>query len=427
MAYRHWLWLFATILIPLIPRPTTAVGLAGLFAEGVPGYRTEPGVTVASRLRPDADTTPIHAGGLLVTPRFEAAIGYDDNVLSGPTRRGSGLATSSGSLTIGSGWSRDAIGVFLSATNTQYFSQPAQDRTDGSAAAGGTLDFGRDKLTVAAAHVAGHEDRSDLTALASDRPVGYRLDDVRLSYTAAFDRLTIVPDVALSTWHYGDTTVLGQFARQAYRNRSMLNGGAAFRYEWAPLRRFVFVTRALTQHYASSQPGQPTLNSTGYQALLGVDYDDDSVWRLRLLVGGESRQFAAPQYRMHTAVVAEGELTWNPSGMTTIHATVTRTIEDAAQEGVSGFAYTAGKLSVDHELCRDVLFDASFGVRHAAFLQGGNQSGVGAGVGIVWLFNRHARLSATYTLNTVHGTGSLHAAAAGYARDVAMMTVRLGL
>jgi hypothetical protein len=126
-------------------------------------------------------------------------------------------------------------------------------------------------------------------------------------------------------------------------------------------------------------------------------------------------------------MIAEGELTWNPTGMTTVRASLTRSIEDAAQEGVSGFTYTAGKLGIDHELMRDVLINASAGLRHAAYLQGGQQSGATVGTGITWLANRYARVSATYDLNTTRGAGPLNTAATGFARDVALMTVRLGL
>jgi hypothetical protein len=421
------LWIFATALTLVLLQQALGAGLSEIFAEGVPGFGTAPGVTVRSRARPDSETAPIHAGNLRVKPSIEETIGYDDNVLSGQNRRGSWLTTTGGSILIGSDRSRHAFGAYFSATDTHYAEQPRQSRTDGSVSVGGALDIGRDRLTLGLAHLSLHEDRSELNALASDRPVAFRIDDARLSYTTSFDRLTVTPEVEISAWHYGDTTVLGQFTRQAYRDRTMLRGGTAFRYEFAPLRNLVFVTRALSQRYPAPLPGQASPNSTGYQALLGVDYDEDSVWRARLLVGGETRQFAAPRYRSHTAMIAEGELTWNPTGMTTVRALVTRTIEDAAQEGVSGFTYTAGKLGLDHELLRNVLFATSVGLRQASFLQGGQQTGASAGIGLTWLFNRYAMVSATYDLNTVHGSGPLNSASSGYARDVALVTVRLGL
>ena len=427
MGTRCWFWTYAAALTLLLIEGAWGSGLSDLFAEGVPGYGTAPGVTVTSRARPEAETPPLHVNGFLVKPGLEESIGYDDNVLSGPHRRGSWIVGTRPSLSIGSGWSRDAFGAYFSAADTRYPGQPQQSRTDGTASIGGAIDIGRDRLTLGAAHLSQHEDRSELASLASDRPVAFRLDDARASYAAGFGRWTLTPETEAAAWHYGDTTLLGQPARQSYRDRTMLRGGTTLRYEWAPLRNMVFVTRALSQHYTDPLPGQPSLNSTGYQALAGFDYDDDTVWRARLLVGGETRQFAAPAYRTRTALIAEGELTWNPSGMTTVRGTLSRSIEDAAQEGVSGFTYTAGKLGIDHELQRDLLVSASGALRHADYSQGGQQTGHGAGIGLTWLFNRSARVSATYDLNAVHGAGPLAAAATGYSREVALLTIRLGL
>ena len=427
MAAREQFWIFTTAALLLLLQGAMAAGLSEIFAEGVPGYATQPGVTVLSRARPNTEPDPVHANGFLVVPRWEESLGYDSNVFSGPSRRGSWLIGSRPSLQVGSGWSRDAFGAYVSATDTRYLGQPRQSRTDGTVSIGGALDIGRDRLTLGLAHLSLHEDRSDLSALASDRPVAFRLDDARVSYAANFGRWTLTPEAGISAWHYGDTTVLGQPIRQSYRDRTMLRGGATLRYELAPLRNLVFVTRALSQRYTEPVPGQASLNSSGYQGLMGFDYDDDTVWRARLLVGGETRQFAAPAYRSRNAVISEGELTWNPSGMTTVRGTLTRTIEDAAQEGVSGFTYTAGRLGIDHELYRDLLVSAAGGLRHAAFAQGGQQTGQSAGLGLTWLYNRSARISATYDLNRVRGGGPLANASSGYAREVAMLTVRLGL
>ena len=63
--------------------------LSTLFPEGVPGYATQPGVTVLSRNRSALEPPGIHAGTFLLSPRWEQAIGYDSNVLGGSSRKGS--------------------------------------------------------------------------------------------------------------------------------------------------------------------------------------------------------------------------------------------------------------------------------------------------------------------------------------------------
>jgi hypothetical protein len=57
--------------------------LSTWFPEGVPGYDTAPGVTVASRLHPEQMPLGLGAGTFRFWPRLDESIGYTSNVLSG--------------------------------------------------------------------------------------------------------------------------------------------------------------------------------------------------------------------------------------------------------------------------------------------------------------------------------------------------------
>jgi hypothetical protein len=371
----------------------------------------------------------MRAGAFLLSPRLETAFGFDSNVLGGSPGRGSWLTSTRPSLLVGSTWSRHAFGAYFSLSDTRYFGAAAQNRTDGTVAVGGSIDIGRDRFTMAASHVVTHQDRTQIDALPSDRPVPVRVEDVRASYAAAFGRWTWTPNIQASRWHFGDTTILGAPASQAWRDRDVLSGGITARYELAPLRNLVFVARAVGQHYPHTSPGQPQSDSTSYQLLAGLDYDDNAVWRYRVLVGGETRHFASAAYRPHTALIAEAEVTWMPTGLTTLRGTLNRGIEDAAQEGVAGFTYTSARVTIDHEYLRDIILSASVGLRQAAFLRGGGrQFGWSAGFGATWLMSRWVRLLATYDIAAIHSIGLAGSDTVGDGlRSVAMLTLRLGL
>ncbi len=51
-----------------------------LFPAGVPGYGVEPGVTVASRLRPDTEPAGVPVGAFNLRPSWEQLFGYDSDV-----------------------------------------------------------------------------------------------------------------------------------------------------------------------------------------------------------------------------------------------------------------------------------------------------------------------------------------------------------
>jgi hypothetical protein len=206
-----------------------------------------------------------------------------------------------------------------------------------------------------------------------------------------------------------------------------VEGGATIRYDWAPLRSLLVMVTSTDQHYLNNIYGQPSEDSTGYQTLFGIDYDDNAVWRYRVLLGVETRHFAA--YRAHTDFVTEMDATWSPSGLTTVRGSLTRTIEDAAQEGVAGFTYTAVRFTIDHEYLRNLLVSASAGLQRADFLRGGGgQNAHAAGAGITWLVNRSMRLSATYDLTGVAKFGTVTTNLGdNYARQIALITLRLAL
>ena len=109
-------------------------------------------------------------------------------------------------------------------------SLPSQDRTDGTVSAGGRIDIGDNKLTLAAAHVSQHEDRGAIHTIASDRPIAFQLDNIRASYLITDGRWSIVPGFEATNWTYSGTTVQGIPTSQAYRDRVVVQSGVTVRY-----------------------------------------------------------------------------------------------------------------------------------------------------------------------------------------------------
>ncbi len=402
--------------------------LTALFPDGVPAYDMGDGVTVETRLHPEQMPLGLREGGFEFMPRLDQGVGYSSNAFPGPHRRGSWQVVTNPALSIGSNWSRDAFGAMLSVRDTRYLALPAQDRTDTTVSVGGRIDIGNGKLTIGAAHVVQHEDRGQIDTLAVDRPIAFQLDDVRASYAISDGRWNIVSSLEATNWTYSGTTIQGLPASQSYRDRVVVQGGATVSYEFAPLRSAVLVVRAIGQDYTHAAAGQASEDSTSYQVLAGIDYDDNSLWRWRVLIGGETRQFASPRYRQQNTLIAEAGVRWQPSGLTTVSATIGRETQDAAQAGVSGLVYSSARLVIDHEYLRDLVFRASIGLQKADFFGGGHQIGTTAGLGMTWVMNRNARLSVTYDQTELHGSGiPTETLVTGYSRGVGLITLRLGM
>ena len=112
--------------------------LSSYFPTGVPGYGTAPGVTVASRERPDFDPLGTRIGSFMLRPQVEEGLGYDDNVFGASTGRlGSWVLGTHPSLLVNSDWSRDSIGGYLGVDDLRYLDQPQQSQTNWTASLGG--------------------------------------------------------------------------------------------------------------------------------------------------------------------------------------------------------------------------------------------------------------------------------------------------
>ncbi len=426
-------WLLALCLLCCSPLCRVLVAQAqlldALFPEGVPGYGTEQGVTVQSRIRPDYEPLGIRIDTSTIRPLLGVSVGYDNNIFGAPSHRGAWEVATQPSVLANTENSIGSAGLYLAANDVHYLGEPTQNRTDASAFLGGTISVGHDKLTLGAGYLSQHEDRTALDALPSDRPVAFTVANFRGSYDASFGRFSATPSIELNQWHFDNTTIFGHPVSEAGRDRTSVQGGLALRYGWMTGRDLLWVNRLVNTRYDHPAIGQKSNDSNAWQSLFGVDYDDDTVWRYRLLGGVEYRQAAAASTASQTTGIAEAEITWSPTGMTTIRASAFRGIEDAAQTGLSSYTYTSAQLRADHELLRNVVLTASATVRQATFNQtGGQQLGLGFDTGASWLINRNLRLSLTYDFADVRNA---HLAAGGvagdYTRSLTLLAVRIAL
>ncbi|HKM64481.1 MAG TPA: outer membrane beta-barrel protein [Acidisphaera sp.] len=399
--------------------------LGDFYPDGVPGYGEARGVTVLSRLHPMYDPLGVDIGGYTVKPELDESVGYDSNPLGVANGKGSAVINTTAQISFNDNMDTYTIGAVAGVSNNIYPELPDDDYTNYYAALGAAIDVGDGRLTLGAAHLFLHQDPTTIDAIPASAPIGFT---IRATYGLNFGRWTAAPSLSYQSWHFNSTTALnGLPLPQAYRDRDIVQGGMTFDYELGPQRKAVFSVQALDTHYPNGLPGQPTQDSQSYLALVGLDYDGDGIWRWRFLVGGELREFTSSAYHSHAAPVGEADVTWNPSGLTTVSGQLMRTIEDASQEGVAGFTYTRARVVVDHEYLRNVFLQARAAMQVAQFLQGGGVQTIETiGAGVTWLVNRHLRLAINYDHTAQQGGPSAPGLSTGnYVRDLALVTLRL--
>ncbi len=423
------------------PEATRAQFIGEYLPGGTSGHQQEPGVTVASRLRPLYQPLGVRIGDFFLHSQLTEATGFNSNVAGLTGSPGSWFGRTGGSVAINSDWSRDQLGAALSVDDAHFLSTPRQDYTDWTASLGGAMTLGRQSLALTYTHLSLHEDPTQIGSVLSSTPIPYQVEDLRSSYTFDRGRVSVTPRIDVQLYRFGDATLLGSPVSQQDENRVVLNAGLETRYALTDLSRLVFVIEGIDSQYTDEPAYQPTDSSRSALVLGGIDYGEDGLWRYRVLLGVETRDFAAPQYASHTAPIVEANVVWTPTGMTTVSATLSRTIEDPAAAGTGGYTDTRGRLVIDHEWWRNVLLQAHVGFETADYLQGGaTQRNVSLGTGIHWLLDRHWRLGLDYAFVAQSGAaanvnfnvptgksapGNLHAP--DFNRSVILFTLRVSL
>ncbi len=138
-------------------------------------------------------------------------------------------------------------------------------------------------------------------------------------------------------------------------------------------------------------------DSNGYELVAGVAGDLTGVTFGDLFAGFREQRYDDDNLDTIGGITWGADITWNVTGLTTVHAGIVRRIEETTSGGSSGFFATRYSLSADHELLRNLLLNAN-----VAFTQK-DYEGIKredqiyeAGVSARYLLNRNFYASASY-------------------------------
>jgi hypothetical protein len=374
------------------------------LSQDVPGTLIEPGVTVASRLRPDYDPIDFRIGEITIRPELLNSLGFDDNVFGQKSHRASALIETNAQIQANYDHSDTKGFSTLTVDNYRYPEQNQQSYTNWTASLGGSHQFGRDNLSVAYDHLNLNQTARDLDTPQLTNPLPYNVDVFRLDYKAMLSRLFIEPALGLSNYNFTNGSINNTPYIQTNRDRVVVEPALTFGYELAPQRDVVLVVRDAVAFYRNEIAGQSSRNFDDVSALAGLDFEE-GIFRYRLLVGYESRSFTSVAYKTIAAPIAEASVIWNPTGLTTLTGQASRRIQDSADETTIAFTETAVGMRVDHEYQRNVILSAGTSYLRDDYSQKqGEQELITFSTSATWLLNRNLRLVGSYEFNRRNST-----------------------
>ncbi|MBE0530829.1 MAG: outer membrane beta-barrel protein [Rhodospirillales bacterium] len=396
-----------------------------LMVAGVPGWaqtppatpqeqmesQPEPGEhdTVTSRARPEYDPLGVRLGGFFLYPKAEITEFYRDNIFYRDSNKESDFVTVlSPELLLKSNWNNHALNFFAGADVGRHLDNTAENYEDWHAGFDGRVDIDRSfNVSGGFQYAEKHENRSSPTSqTGASEPVTYTEYGPSAAITKRFNRLSMRLGGDLTVLDYKDTTANdGTHLEQDTRDRMETEQNFRLGYEIAPQYE-AFVRAAINQREYDN-PGTTNRDSDGWETRAGIALDLGGLMFGNVFVGYMSQDFDDPTLKTIDGASFGGDLTWNPTRLTTAKFLVQRTIEETTLGGAAGALSTLFRAGVDHELLRNVILSANAEYENNDYEGISREDDIIAlGAGGDYLLNRYLRLRLSYTYETRDSTAA---------------------
>ncbi len=316
--------------------------------------------SVLDRARPEYEALGLQLGSFTLFPRVDTELGFSDNVYAiRSPRTGDGYVTVAPRASLSTNATTYALDLSAGYAGRRYFSETQRDENTWFAGANGRLDA-TSSVSFAGRFRASRlvEPRTSAAVpLTASEPIQYRQNEAgaTASFTGGKARGQLSFDY--NGFTFSDVrTFGGTVLDQASRNRDVYRGAGRGEISVsADTSVFVQLGYEKSDYRVPLSVGVPNRTSDQVRALLGASFDVSSLIRGAISAGYVRRNYTASIYPDISGWAAEGRVQYFASPLTTITATVRRTVEDASFQDTSGFFATSGSVRADHELLRNLL------------------------------------------------------------------------
>lgn len=359
------------------------------------------GDTVATRYRPELEPLGVRVGSFKLFPQINIDQSYDDNIYATNNNvKSDFITTVAPNFSLESDWNNHALNFSAGGNMGFYAEHTREDFADFFAATNGRLDITGDTYLYGGGGFARrHEDRANPDAVRGREPTEYdaingfarlvhEVGRVRGQLNSSVQRLDFSNPEAAGPGH---TTI-----NQDFRDRTMLEQGVRVGYQLSPsYEAFARVTGNVRDYDQRQQSTGINRDSYGYQVDTGIDLNLGGLVFGSVFVG-----YLIQDYKDFNTVSEPTfglGLTWTPTGLTTVNATVRRSVQEVTQQYASSVLVTAGVLSVDHELLRNLLLNANVSISNFNYDSSSREDYYyGAGAGVRYLMNRNLYATLAY-------------------------------
>lgn len=383
-------------------------------------------VTVRERARPEVDALGVHLGGFYAYPSLTTSQIYDDNIFVTPDNTDGDFITEiAPELSFKSNWNNHALNFDAGAAAGYYASHTGEDYVDYHAGTDGRLDITHNhQLTGAFSFRHEHEDRSSPDDVQGKTPTEYDLFRSEVGSLNQYGRFSVNLDAQLDRYNYFNVEAEdGSKINNDDRDRLSSLVSATVAYEIVP-DYDAYVRVSYNRQDYDTEPDNDGFdrNSQGFETVAGLSIDLGGVTRADVFAGYLTQYYQDPAFDNVSGPSFGGSLTWNVTGITTVTATVTRTLQETTTAGASGYFATDAVLNVDHELLRNLILNAfgGYGNRDYEGISRNDDVWI-AGAGAEYLMNRYMEIDAKYRFDSRDSSESTE----DYDRNLILLSLTL--
>jgi hypothetical protein len=337
-----------------------------------------------------ADNAPgIRVRSFTVLPSIELASEYIDNIYRQESNKeGDFLTRLSPKIAVESRWSRHALGFSANSDTAFYNDHTGENYQNFSTDLHGRIDVQRNSYATLQS---GLSRQIQMRGSPDDRfgneptvyynyfgvfdyfhrfnrlstNIGHRIDyytfnDVSGADSATADSLNIDPGTSSEEFDF----FLHNTDRNFVGNTTHLRLGYLLKTGYEAFIRGAYTWKEYDQ---KTDDFGYRRSSNGYGFDAGIGFDLTALLKGDVFVNYQSQSYDDPRLSSTSGIGGGIDLTWTPTRLTTVKASVVSAINETSLAGVSGYYSRMFTLGVEHELRRNVVLSAKAGYSNNAY------------------------------------------------------------
>lgn len=317
--------------------------------------------TVNDRPRPELDALGGKAGGFTIYPSVEIDETYNDNIFAAESGEIDDFVTTfRPTLRIVSDWNQHHLGFTGSADIVRYWENDAEDHETADLKMDGRIDIRRDtNVTAAARYEKGSEERGSVDDAGGITPTEFDVVSLNAGIFNRWNRVSLSADGSIRQRDFDDVRTTAATVNNDDRDRDEyrldVRGGYEIQEEYEAYAQVILTSVGYDDAFDDTGLNR---DSEGYEIRAGARIDITGILFGDVFVGYLNRDYEAATLASVDTIVGGLDLTWNVTPLTTITGGFSREVAETTLTAASGSLSTEYRLSVDHELLRNLILSA---------------------------------------------------------------------